>query len=127
MSGASIGSSIPEMLGFAPVSYEREKRYSASSYQALYCLTEEEARDIRSAHMSHPGIDSALSMRYIHDAAYHSRIDDARKDISASQPTEDVRRSMRRLVSKMTPPTEEAKRAVEQLIGELPEDRDGAA
>lgn len=121
------GLSIPEMIGFSPVPFEREALYSVKSYQALYCLTEEEAKEIRDSYVRHSQVDLALSKRYLNDTEYHERVDKACEDISDTEPREEIRRIMRRLVSTMNPPTEEARQAVEETIGELPEDKDGAA
>ena len=121
------GSSIPELLGFAPVPYDREKRYSVLSYQAMYRLTEEEAREVRDTCPSHPAIDMHLAQRYMSDSEYRARVDSERKDLTATEPDVETKRLMRRLSASMKAPTQEAGRAVERVIGELPEDKDGAA
>lgn len=122
-----MSASIPELLGFAPIPRERDKPYSIGSYRAQYILTEDEARKVIATYQSHPAIDLHLSQRYMKDAEYHARVEKAREDISATEPSEEVRRVMRRLVKSMNPPTPEAREAVEEVIGELPEDKDGAA
>ncbi len=96
----SQGSSIPEMLGFPSVPLDRQKPYSPHSYQALYQLTEEEAREVVETYKFQPAIDMHLAQRYISDAEYRQRIDEARQDISATEPSEDVKRVMERMNSR---------------------------
>ncbi len=94
------GSSVPELLGFVPVPFDREKRYSAVSYQVLYMLTEDEARDLLDSHTTHPQIDLTMSNRYVSDPTYRKRVNDARQDITGTEASEDVKRVMERMNSR---------------------------
>lgn len=131
--GGGAGLTIPEMLGFAPVPYEREKAYSAESYRALYRLTEEEARKARDTFDNHPAIDMHLAQRYMKDTEYRARIEAARADLGATEPDQETRRVMRRLMATMSPPSQEAEEALLEVTGntasleEEAEDEGGAA
>jgi hypothetical protein len=111
------GNSIPEMLGFSSVPYDREKKYSVDSYRALYALTEEEAQEARDSHATQPEIDIAMSHRYMKDAEYRARVDERRAPITATPPNENVKRLMLRLMDTMPPPNEEARRQMLRDIG----------
>ncbi len=93
--------SIPEMLGMPPVPFDREQLYSAPSYQAMYVLTEEEARDILETHTRHSSVDLALSNRYVKDEKYRARVDEACADLTATPPSKEVQAIMDRLSAKL--------------------------
>jgi hypothetical protein len=94
VSGVTPAASIPELLGHPPAPYDREWAYSTASYQAQYCLTEDEAKDITERNRRHADIDLELSQRYMTDLSYRKRINDARQDITATEPSDDVKRLM---------------------------------
>lgn len=82
---------IPEMLGFTPPAFDREKPYAAQSYQAQYVLTEEEATDLLSRHKTHAEIDRELGLRFASDLTYRRRVADAMADITFTEPSNEVK------------------------------------
>lgn len=99
------GASIPELLGFAAIPYDRDKAYGVQSYQAQYLLTEEEAEEVRRIYGNHAAIDMHLAQRYMSDDEYRRRVDKAREDITATPPDEQTKRVMERLQRTMKKPT----------------------
>lgn len=79
---AALPKKIPEMLGFSKIPHDRERSYSRMSYQAQYLLHEDEAQALLDRHgkEAHKAIDRELSLRYLRDADYERRIDEARMD-----------------------------------------------
>lgn len=73
---------IPEMLGFSPIPFDRKRALSLGSYRAQFLLYEDEARDLleefapdkESREAAHPYIVAALNQRFIDDAEYRERI-----------------------------------------------------
>lgn len=78
---------IPEMLGFSKMPHDRERSYSRASYQAQYLLFEDEAQELLDRHgkEAHKAIDRELSLRYLRDGEYGSRIDGAAVDGEISE------------------------------------------
>lgn len=98
------GSSIPELLGFAAIPYDRDKAYGVQSYRAQYLLTQDEAEEVRRVYGNHAAIDMHLAQRYMNDVEYRQRIDEARGDITATPPEEQTKRLMERFESTMKKP-----------------------
>lgn len=95
---------IPEMLGFAAVPFDREKPYTAQSYQAQYVITEEEAADLLARHRTHAEIDRELGLRFAHDLTYRRRVSDAMADLTWKEPTDEIKAVVLRLEKTMKKP-----------------------
>jgi hypothetical protein len=72
--------SIPEKLGFKPISFARKKKFSFISYQTQYYLYEDEAEEVWHSHTSHPEIDLTLSLRYAEKGEYYERVNAAARE-----------------------------------------------
>lgn len=95
------GLTIPEMLGMPPAQRDREKPFSVDSYRAQYVLTEEEAVEVRERYSTHTDINESMSRRFANDPEYRKRVLIACQDITATPPSESVKRLMDRMQEKL--------------------------